>query len=76
MDAIDESLVELLAQRMALSRQMGELKRSHDLMVLQPERYDAILSTLTASASAKGLDPTFLRKLFELIHAESIAQQL
>lgn len=76
LDRLDAQLVQILAQRMAVSREMGNLKRDHDLMVLQSDRYDALLSAIAADAERQGLDPIFIRKIFETIHAESIAQQL
>lgn len=76
LDHLDAQLVRLLAQRMEVSREMGDLKRDHDLMVLQSDRYDAILNAIAADAERQGLSPDFVRKIFETIHAESIAQQL
>lgn len=76
LDKLDTALIDILAERMAVSREMGGLKREHDLMVLQSDRYNAVLNTIAAEGQQKGLDPEFLKKIFELIHAESIAQQL
>lgn len=75
-DNVDAALVNLLAERMDISRQMGQLKREQDVLVLQSDRYNNILSSIEASGVAKGLSAEFLRKVFETIHAESIAQQL
>lgn len=75
-DNVDAALVNLLAERMDISRQMGQLKREQDVLVLQSDRYNNILSSIETSGVAKGLSAEFLRKVFETIHAESIAQQL
>ena len=75
-DQVDAAIVNLLAERMDISRDMGQIKREQGVLVLQSDRYNNILSTLEASGAAKGLSAEFLRKIFETIHAESIAQQL
>lgn len=75
-DQLDAALVNLLAERMDISRQLGQLKREQNVLVLQSDRYNDILSSIEASGVAKGLSAEFLRKIFETIHAESIARQL
>jgi chorismate mutase len=75
-DDLDAAIVNLLAERMAISRNMGQLKREQGVLVLQADRYNNILSSIEASGVAKGLSAEFLHKIFESIHAESIAQQL
>lgn len=75
-DQVDAAIVNLLAERMDISRDMGQLKREQGILVLQSNRYNDILSSIEASGAAKGLSAEFLRKIFETIHAESIAQQL
>ena len=75
-DHVDAAIVDLLAERMHISHEMGALKREQDVMVLQTDRYNDILSSIEANGTAKGLNSEFLHKIFETIHAESIAQQL
>lgn len=75
-DRCDAVIVKALAERMQVSRQMGELKRKNNILVLQSARYEEVVSAAVAEGTAKGLSADFLRKLFELIHAESIDQQL
>ena len=75
-DQIDNMLLDLLAERMQISRELGSVKREQGLLVLQDDRYRAMLDSLCATGEGKGLSADFLRKLFETIHAESIDQQL
>lgn len=75
-DRCDRSLVDLLAERMAISQEMGELKREHGIPVLQFDRYNDILHAIAVNGEEKGLNADFLKKVFEIIHAESIVQQL
>lgn len=75
-DELDETLVGLLNKRMSVCRRIGEYKKEHNLTVLQSKRYKEILDKYIDSALANGLSPQFIEQLFEIIHKESVDQQL
>lgn len=75
-DAIDNQLIGLLAQRMDVSRRIGELKQEKGLKVLQPERFRDMLQKRIASADMQGLDSQFITRIVKEIHEESVKQQL
>ncbi len=75
-DRVDDSLMELLSQRMGIARAIGELKERNNMPVLQPERYDSLITGRVNTAEALGLSPDFVRKLLGVIHEESLRQQL
>lgn len=75
-DRVDDSLMELLSRRMAIARAIGELKERNNMPVLQPERYDALITRRADSAGALGLSPGFVRKFLGVVHEESLRQQL
>lgn len=75
-DEIDTQILELLAQRMSVSREIGEYKRAHDMPVVQPDRYTRLLTALLGRGCAMGLDRQFLARLLETLHAESVRTQL
>lgn len=74
-DGLDHGLIEQLAKRMEIVRQMGRLKRGHDISALQPRRWEEIVASRVASAREHGLDEDFVFHLFEMIHEEAIRQQ-
>ena len=74
-DVMDENLIFTLASRMKVSRQIGELKKQNSIAIVQPGRWDAVLEKVAASASAYGLDTAFVKRLFNLIHDASVAEQ-
>jgi len=74
-DDLDGQTVELLGRRMALVRQMGELKRQHQVAVFQPGRWREILASRVAAGRQCELAPDFVIQLFQAIHAEAIRQQ-
>lgn len=75
-DRIDAQLIELLARRMEVSRNIGELKQNTGLKVLQPERFREMLENRKANGAAIGLTPEFVSRIMKAIHEESVRQQL
>jgi chorismate mutase len=76
-DLLDLEILEKISRRMEISRDIGKLKKEHDVIIYQLERWSEILRTRKAYRPADGpeLTPDFIVKLFELIHEESIHQQ-
>ncbi|RRD80452.1 3-deoxy-7-phosphoheptulonate synthase [Alloprevotella sp. OH1205_COT-284] len=74
-DECDNALLELLAKRMRISREIGTYKKEHNMTIVQTARYSEILDKRGAQGSLCGMNPNFIRDMFELIHEESIAQQ-
>ena len=75
-DELDNNLMELLARRFRVCREIGTFKKEHNMTVLQAGRYDEILQKRGAQASLCGMDAEFAAHVFELIHEESVRQQL
>ena len=75
-DEIDNRLVELLAKRMDISKEIGEYKRAHNLSILQSSRYNELLERITANAKNIGLDTDFMQTLVQLIHEQSSREQM
>ncbi len=75
-DAADDRLVELLAERMRISREIGRYKREHNLPVLQSQRYEELLVRRCAEAERAGMSAAFMKTLLQAIHEESVRQQI
>ena len=75
-DELDNNLMELLARRLKVCREIGTFKKEHNMTVLQAGRYNEILQKRGAQASLCGMDAEFAARIFELIHEESVRQQL
>jgi len=74
-DTIDDELIELLARRISIVREIGHWKRRHTISIFQPERWASILLDRAESSVRKGLSESFARDLFERIHEESLTIQ-
>ncbi len=75
-DEIDNDLIDLLARRMKISRQIGEYKKEKGMTIVQPRRYTQILDKRGAQGSLQGIDPECIKNIFEHIHEESVRQQM
>lgn len=75
-DTIDNRIIELLAERMDVAREIGEYKLKHNMAVVQHDRYNEILLAVEARAEAMGMSPRFIHQIFRTIHEESVRQQI
>ena len=75
-DELDNSLMELLAKRFRSCREIGTFKKEHNMTILQTRRYNEILEKRGTQAGLCGMNPKFAAHIFELIHEESVRQQL
>ena len=75
-DELDNQLMDLLAKRMDVCREIGRYKKEHNMTVLQTSRYNEILEKRGVQGSLTGMAPEFVAKVFECIHEESVRQQI
>ena len=75
-DDLDNQLMELLAKRMRVCRQIGQYKKEHNMTVFQASRYNEILEKRGAQGALCGMSPEFVATVFESVHEESVKQQI
>jgi chorismate mutase len=75
-DECDNNLMQELAKRMRISREIGTFKKEHDMTVLQTGRYSEILDKRGEQGKQLGMDSEFIKRVWEAIHEESVRQQL
>ena len=75
-DILDNDLLELLAKRMRVSKEIGTYKKEHNMPILQAQRYDEILKNRIGQAEKMGMDGEFMKTVLMAIHEESIRQQM
>lgn len=76
MSLIDEGLLELLQERMNLSKQIGAFKRSQNTHILQVQRWEETLKSTIEKALNAGLSPEFAEHFIKMLHEESLRIQL
>lgn len=75
-DELDNNLLELLAHRMRVSKEIGQYKKEHNMPILQEQRYDEILSKRISQAEQMGMDGEFMKTVLVAIHEESVRHQM
>ena len=58
-DECDNQLMDLLAKRMRVCREIGTYKKEHNMTIVQTNRYNEILEKRGAQASLCGMSPEF-----------------
>lgn len=75
-DDLDNQLLELLARRMRVAREIGVYKKEHGMPVWQAARYDELLSKRVEQAVELEMDGDFMKTVLAAIHEESVRQQM
>ena len=75
-DECDNNIIEILAKRMRICREIGTFKKEHAMTILQTGRYNEILEKRGAQGELCGMSADFMRTIFEAIHGESVRQQM
>lgn len=70
-DALDDEIVRLLAQRFEVVREVALLKEQHGLPVRIPERIEEVCARNSDNAAERGVDSSLVRELFAQIVAAS-----
>lgn len=74
-DRLDEEIMQKLAARMEISERIGAFKQTHNIAILQPERWRQIMQAMQAFGKESGLSPTFIQAVMDAVHDESIRRQ-
>ena len=74
-DVIDHQLIDMLGKRMKVADEIGALKKSKNVAVLQTKRWNEILGKMILQGEEKNLSEEFILRVFKAIHQESINHQ-
>ena len=66
-DGLDDQIVDLLARRFAICREVAEYKLRHGIAVVLPDRIEQVKSRCANRAEAKGVDRAFILDLYTRI---------
>ncbi len=75
-DRLDNQLLEILANRMSLSAEIGKCKRDCGMTAVQPHRYASLIEQRLAEGKSLGLDTEFVNRIWGVIHEESVRRQI
>ena len=75
-DILDDDLLELMAKRMRVSKEIGLYKKEHNMPILQAKRYEEILEKRIKEAVKMDMSDEFMKTVLIAIHEESVRQQM
>ncbi|WP_063664446.1 bifunctional chorismate mutase/prephenate dehydrogenase [Aliivibrio fischeri] len=74
-DAVDKQILDLLAQRLHLVEQVGEVKSAHGLPIYDPSREAAMLASRRSEAEKKGVPPSLIEDILRRTMRESYSSE-
>ena len=74
-DIIDDQLLDLLKKRMDIADEIGALKKTNNVAILQNTRWHEILGKVILEGEQRNLSEEFVIQVFKAIHQESINRQ-
>ena len=74
-DIADQTILDTLGKRMKVAEEIGSLKKSKNVAVLQNKRWNEILGKMILEGKDRNLSEEFILKIFKAIHQESINHQ-
>lgn len=66
-DSLDDRIIELLAERFAVVREVGNLKFREQIPSVLRDRIDEVLERVAAQAAEKGISPDLVRQIYALL---------
>ena len=74
-DLVDTQIIELLADRFQMIKQVGEYKREHNLAVYQPNRWHNVMESRISAGVKKNMTEKFMKSFLFALHEESVKMQ-
>ncbi|MDA3890729.1 MAG: bifunctional 3-deoxy-7-phosphoheptulonate synthase/chorismate mutase type II [Salinivirgaceae bacterium] len=74
-DTFDNELLAILEKRMQVAEKIGEYKKTNNITILQPDRWQEILDKTLEKGKNVDLSDDFIAQIFKSIHQESINKQ-
>jgi len=71
-DKIDEELINVLAKRINIVREIGKYKKENGIPPLDEKRWQEVLKSKLSKACLLNISEKFIKKLYEVIHDHSL----
>lgn len=66
-DSLDDAIVDLLAERMSVVREVAALKTREGIPAILPDRVEVVRGRCVDRAAKAGMDPDIVRTLYTLL---------
>jgi chorismate mutase len=75
MDSADNALLEAIDKRIEITRKLGDYKKSHNMTILQVNRWQQLLEDRLRQAQHLGLDKKLVKDIYQILHNQSVKIQ-
>jgi len=75
MDAADNDLLEAIEKRIRITKELGMYKKSHNMTILQVNRWQKVLEDRLRQAHHLGLDEKLIKDIYQILHNQSVKIQ-
>ena len=72
---LDDKLFDILSARMLMSEEVGQLKKVHNITILQQNHWSNIIKSRLSQSDNYKISEQFIRQIMDAIHQESIRHQ-
>ena len=72
---LDDKLFDILSARMLMSEEVGQLKKVHNITILQQNHWSNIIKSRLSQSDNYKISERFIRQIMDAIHQESIRHQ-
>ena len=72
---LDDKLFDILSARMLMSEEVGQLKKIHNITILQQNHWSNIIKSRLSQSDNYKISERFIRQIMDAIHQESIRHQ-
>ncbi len=72
---LDDKLFDILSARMLMSEEVGQLKKAHNITILQQNHWSNIIKSRLSQSENYKISEQFIRQIMDAIHQESIRHQ-
>ena len=74
-DTLDNTIMEALTNRMKIIEEIGMYKKQNNITILQPDRWEKILTRVLEEARKNNLSEELVERVFKAIHQASLDRQ-
>lgn len=71
-DTLDEQIIDLIAKRFDVVREVGKYKAENNIEAHDPTRWQAVLHQIKARAKDKDIPEAFIETMYETMHDQAI----
>ncbi len=64
---IDEKILDLIIERISLSKEIGVIKKQNGIEIIDKEREEEIMKKLESMANVKGMNPDTIKKIWVIL---------